>query len=234
MSVLQLLVENGVGNTIRNAQATWDYLRGKRHDTLELKPATVDDIKSSNEVSKIVDMCKKSKADCSVEVDRYSGKLRVTLDAKAVPSELSSRLVPGGDLYDQLLYDNGSIYLDFDAPNLPDAPNETGNFTIPHNEEESVMTPTPTPYKCISAKKSVLDLDIPDETVTEGNSFKSHHVCQGCGNTLDKCTCKVDEEELDEDFSGSATQVSNVGQHKSSCLDLIEKDDNDEVVKMED
>lgn len=37
-----------------------------------------------------------------------------------------------------------------------------------------------------------------DEGITElkesGNSFKSHHICQGCGKPLDQCTCEVEDE----------------------------------------
>lgn len=56
-------------------------------------------------------------------------------------------------------------------------------------------------------------------TITEGNSFKDHHICQGCGKPLSKCTCSIDE-----DFSG-ATQVSNIGQHKRDSIDMIDEED---------
>lgn len=56
--------------------------------------------------------------------------------------------------------------------------------------------------------------------VTEGKkvSFKDHHICQGCGNPLSKCTCEIEG----LDFSGG-TQVSNIGQHKVDKLDMIEE-----------
>lgn len=64
--------------------------------------------------------------------------------------------------------------------------------------------------------------------VKEGNPFKSHHICKGCGNTLDKCTCSI--EELDEDFGGMATQPSSIGQHHIDSIDLGFCDNNDEQV----
>ena len=63
-----------------------------------------------------------------------------------------------------------------------------------------------------------------EEVKTEKVSFKDAYICKGCGKPLSQCTCGIKEEDLKED----ATQVSNVGQHKSSSIDLVEDEKKEE------
>lgn len=65
--------------------------------------------------------------------------------------------------------------------------------------------------------------------VTEStNPFKSHFICQSCGQSLDSCTCEIKEEDIDLDeidIEESATQPSSVGQHKVDSICLLEPKD---------
>lgn len=68
--------------------------------------------------------------------------------------------------------------------------------------------------------------DFYSKELSEGNSFKDSHICQGCGKPLSQCTCDVDTKEEDIDFDNieECTQPSSVGQYKSDSIDLINED----------
>ena len=56
-----------------------------------------------------------------------------------------------------------------------------------------------------------------DDDIEKVN-FKDVHICKGCGKPLSQCTCKIEIEDKDME---ECTQPSSVGQHKTSCIDLI-------------
>lgn len=69
--------------------------------------------------------------------------------------------------------------------------------------------------------------DFYSKELSEGNSFKDSHICQGCGNPLSQCTCDVDTKEEDIDFDNieECTQPSSIGQYKTDSIDLIDSEE---------
>lgn len=65
------------------------------------------------------------------------------------------------------------------------------------------------------------ELESSEQELTESNPFKSHHICQGCGKPLSKCTCGVQEEDVD---LSSLEEDYEVQRNKTITVDLEDND----------
>lgn len=286
---MKLKVDEGLPELAQKAKATYDYYNGTRTNKLgNLQPATAAEIKSSRDAYKIATAFNRANANYTVQVDRTDRKLLFQFNATATPKGLVKDFDKGGAYAKYVNNYNPSskqVDLIIDAPNLPDEKEYQKDITTKGGtnaavgahaygtgkKSESVMTPTPTPYKLknhqvdrngkrISKKEdkdemneSFLKLKISEEikpnqvidgdsdgdmrlvksdlgyvivdpednylaavdattdqdaknkfqngqfeskkVETKKNSFKDHHICQGCNKPLSQCTCEVEDED---------------------------------------
>lgn len=153
------MVETKVGDFIRGAVDTYNYVTGKSgkktHSLSNLKTATSSEIALVPELQKLVKEFGSSKGKLDVKIDRKSKGFLVTFSAGKVPKTLVKSMTEkdekfnGVCYYDYVTkYDPSSkevemVFMIDNNKNLPS--NEKGE--VVDSEEESVMQPTPTPYK---------------------------------------------------------------------------------------
>ena len=113
---------------------TYDYLTGKRtHNLSGLNDATDEEIRSCPELDKFIKFFKTAKGEVDVQIDSSGKNFLVKFSATAVPKNLADQIKPGGKYYDMIShYDKSSksVEMIFNA-----------------DKKESVMQPTPVPYK---------------------------------------------------------------------------------------
>lgn len=146
------LNESTLNDVVSKAKSVHDYVLGKRHDTLgNLKDASDGDIRTNSTLSSIVKEFDRSKAPYEVQVDSVGKKLVLKFSATKVPSNLVDKFKGEYDRYVHS-YD-------------PKDKEVMCIFDMNTKVTESVMNPTPTPYKF---KSDVGDLvQISDEVSEE-------------------------------------------------------------------
>lgn len=173
------------------AKSAWDQFRGKEVPLpKDLVRANAQEIKSNPDLDQInKEFTKTGSKDYSVKVSRSSGVAVVTFDAEKVPVSLSDDFKDNGK-YDKYVfkYDPGNQEVTLVLP-LNSSVEET------LKEESRILELRET--KRSSSQK------LESDSEESGNPFKSHFICSGCGETLDQCTCEV-EDEVDESLRESS------------------------------
>lgn len=146
------LNESKLNDVVSKAKSVHDYALGKRHDTFgNLKDASDGDIRTNSTLSSIVKEFDRSNAPYEVQVDKVGKKLVLKFNATKVPSNLVDKFKREYDRYVHS-YD-------------PKDKEVMCIFDMSTKVTESVMNPTPTPYKF---KSDVGDLvQISDEVSEE-------------------------------------------------------------------
>lgn len=146
-------IKNNVGKV---SQARKDAKKARNNPLKNLTDAEEDDIKLSPTAYEIYKEFKKAKSDYDVQVDHDAGKLQATFDARKVPTSLVD------DFKAQGKYDKYVTTYD------PQTKEVTMLFDIEADPAtESVMVPTPTPYKYKPAKAPKNHDDLLDESLEE-------------------------------------------------------------------
>lgn len=128
------LNESKLNDVVSKVKSVHDYVLGKRHDTLgNLKDASDGDICTNSTLSSIVKEFDRSKAPYKVQVDSVGKKLVLKFNATKVPSNLVDKFKGEYDRYVHS-YD-------------PKDKEVMCIFDMDTKVTESVMNPTPTPYK---------------------------------------------------------------------------------------
>lgn len=209
--------ENKVTDFISNAKNFLDYSTGKvtGKDLLkDLVDAEDSEIESFPELNDFIKEFKGDKDRYQVMVDNKGkgNNFIVSFSAKSVPIDLADKVKPGGEYFKNILnYDKNSKEVEM-------------IFTKKKNE--SVMAPTPIPYKM------ELNVNSDEEDLNESkNPFKDHHICQGCGKPLSQCTCEVDvakvgqkneSVKVDEDWS-TETSDKSINESNNAAYDAYKK-----------
>lgn len=128
------LNESKLNDVVSKVKSVHDYALGKRHDTLgNLKDASDGDIRTNSTLSSIVKEFDRSNAPYEVQVDKVGKKLVLKFNATKVPSNLVDKFKGEYDRYVHS-YD-------------PKDKEVMCIFDMNTKVTESVMNPTPTPYK---------------------------------------------------------------------------------------
>lgn len=124
----------GLPEFANKVKDTYDFFTGRRtHNLHGLNDATSEEIKSCPGLSEFVDSFKSAKGNVEVQVDSSGKNFLVKFSATAVPKNLADQIKPGGKYYDIIShYDKSSKSVEM-------------IFTA--DKKESVMQPTPVPYK---------------------------------------------------------------------------------------
>lgn len=137
-------------DTHDRAKIAKDYLMGNRTSSYKFQDATDDEIKSNTTLSKLTKIFDKSKAGYHVKIDLKANKLQMTFDATKVPTEVVDDFKSGGK-YDKYVnsynQESHEVEMIFDVEKNVPTRGDTEKA-----EDESVMAPTPTPYKYKPAK----------------------------------------------------------------------------------
>lgn len=143
-------------------KSTYDYVTGKRTNNLTgLVDATDEEIKTIPDLEKFVDTFKSAKGDIDVQVDGSKKSFLVKFSAKSVPKDLADQIKPDGKYYNMINhYDKNSKEVEM-------------IFTVP--KKESVMAPTPTPYKPELKTESGVGYDLIDRKSVEDRGFMTDY-----------------------------------------------------------
>lgn len=155
------LKREGLPEFANKVKDTYDYLTGKRtHSLSGLNDATDSEIKKCPELDQFMKSFKSAKGKANVQVDSSGKNFLVTFSATEVPKDLADQIKPGGKYYDMInRYDKESKSVEM-------------IFTL--NKKESVMAPTPTPYKLElkTESESSIGYDLVDrKSVTDSDGF---------------------------------------------------------------
>lgn len=145
-------------DTIKNTVGKIDQARkdAKKNPLKNLTDAEEDEIKLSPTAYEIYKEFKKARSDYDVQIDPDAGKLQATFDARKVPTSLVD------DFKAQGKYDKYVTTYD------PKTKEVTMLFDIEAEPAtESVMAPTPTPYKYKPAKAPKSHDDLLDESLLD-------------------------------------------------------------------
>lgn len=256
-------------NTIINAKNTVDYLKGNRDTRFSYDDkGTVRDVRNT-----ALKAYANEAGDWKIDKDSANGMLRVRFDAKKVSTNLANRVNPSLDRSDSLAsyitgYDRGTNTVTMEVPldggssakkKAQKKLDKRKKESTDHDELESVMTPTPIPYKgevcdkdgkLIKKESLTLKTESEDLLETPGLTLSVPEVVTS-PKSGDSLVIKINGKEYkyvlpetsDKSVSDIARTVTGIQKHSEGralaylkknmklVKESIENDDDEEVIK---